>query len=77
VFEAQGFVLSLLPPHGPKDARRSCQGAPVGACEVLGHALENTTDQYGKGQAGYRQAGTGLAIAKGTVEKITYEGLRL
>jgi integrase len=44
---------------------------------VLGHALENTTDQYGKGKAGYRQAGPGLAIAKGTVEKITYEGLRL
>jgi integrase len=43
---------------------------------VLGHVLENMTDKYGKGKAGYRQAGPGLAIAKGTVEKITYEGLR-
>jgi integrase len=43
---------------------------------VLGHVLENVTDKYGKGKAGYRQAGPGLAIAKGTVERITYEGLR-
>jgi integrase len=48
----------------------------VDIARVLGHVHPNQTARYGKGKAGFRQAGPGLAIAKGTVEKITYEGLR-
>jgi integrase len=48
----------------------------VDSARVLGHVHPNMTARYGKGKRVFRQAGPGLAIAKGTVEKITYEGLR-